>query len=166
MKPSARTVANHSSHATYAHLAHTWQDVGLQCSVSRTIFSPQHSLEQTLPALSLRKGSIDCTIFSPRHSLEQALPALGLRKGSIDCTIFSPRHSPCKHGSALGLRKGSSSGTSTKCRIFSLRSPREVTACVAGTFLNIEQQDTPIPHPYKVRSLTIRIRRSLDMHRT
>ena len=141
MKPSARTVANHSSHATYAHLAHTWQDVGLQCSVSRTIFSPQHSLEQTLPALSLRKGSIDCTIFSPRHS-------------------------PCKHGSALGLRKGSSSGTSTKCRIFSLRSPREVTACVAGTFLNIEQQDTPIPHPYKVRSLTIRIRRSLDMHRT
>ena len=140
MKPSARTAANHSSHATYAHLAHTWQDVGLQCSVSRTI-------------------------FSPRHNLEQALPALGLRKGSIDCTIFSPRHSPCKHGSALGLRKGSSSGTSTKCRIFSLRSPREVTACVAGTFLNIEQQDTPIPHPYKVRSLTIRIRRSLDMHR-
>ncbi len=48
-----------------------------------------------------------------------------------------------------------SSATSTKCRIFSLRPPREVTAPKAGTFLDIEPQDTPIPHPYKVRSLTI-----------
>lgn len=47
-----------------------------------------------------------------------------------------------------------SSATSTKCRIFSLRPPREVTAPTAGTFLDIEPQDTPIPHPYKVRSLT------------
>lgn len=48
----------------------------------------------------------------------------------------------------------SSSGTSTKCRIFSLRSPREVTALQAGTFPVIELRGTPIPHPYKVRSLT------------
>lgn len=47
------------------------------------------------------------------------------------------------------------SGTSTKCRIFSLRPPREVTAPQAGTFLCFEPQDTPIPHPYKVRYLPI-----------